>query len=166
MSLNVAVPAPPPAEPSRSPSKISAGCERCRRPSSTFPQNDGKQSVYVIYVLQHDLDFKNVCRCHHYGTSETQKEGKFQFPLPFCPFLAFSLGFSGLFAVLFLLFFFLVPVKVDKVFPKQVEFSLTEVERKTCFIAAADKYLTSLWLFLFISKICRLMFIISESQPK
>ncbi|XP_025918069.1 prostaglandin E synthase isoform X1 [Apteryx rowi] len=45
------------------------------RASPHLPQNDGKQSVYVIYVLQHDLDFKNVCCCHHYRTSKAQKEG-------------------------------------------------------------------------------------------
>lgn len=64
-------------------------------------------------------------------------------------------------SVVFLYFF--IPVKADKVFLKQVEFSLTEVESKACFIAAADKYLTSLWLFLFVSTICSLMFVISES---
>lgn len=108
-----------PAEPSHSPRRISAGWDCGRR---HLPQSDGKQSAYVVCILQHDLDFKNVCCGHHYRTSETQKEGKFYFPFFF---------FSGVFlrflwfSFLFFFVLFLVSVKANKVFLKQAEFSLT-----------------------------------------
>lgn len=110
-----------PAEPSHSPRRISAGWDCGRR---HLPQSDGKQSAYVVCILQHDLDFKNVCCGHHYRTSETQKEGKFYFP-----FFFFSGVFLRFLWFCFLFFFFfvlsLVSIKADKVFLKQAEFSLT-----------------------------------------
>lgn len=55
------------------------------------------------------------------------------------------------------------PAKANWVLRKQAEFSLTSTESKTGFLAVADSHLASLWLFLFASTICSLMFIISES---
>ncbi|EMP34686.1 Prostaglandin E synthase [Chelonia mydas] len=40
-------------------SLVAAACLRKRKSSPTFPENDGKRSLCIVYFLQHDLDYKN-----------------------------------------------------------------------------------------------------------
>lgn len=66
--------------------------------------NDGEHRVPVIHLLQHDPDSKDVCRCHHHGTSEAQEEGTSQLPFPPSPLLPFAGVSAWIYYKPFLLF--------------------------------------------------------------
>lgn len=149
----------PLSQPTPSTGETSAGSHCCRRASGSVPSMLQNEVLLCFAFYSTILIVKMFVVAIITGQVRLRKKVRVTFLLlllPFCFFLPL-LGFLWFLLLLLLL------QRPTKVFLQQAEFALSRVESQTRSRAAADKYLTSLWLLLFVSAICSLLFMRSDS---